>query len=303
MKKDRLITKDYKGKVKGCVTCNYTRPIEYFRGNRSKCNICNGIDRFHFNHKDYYNKFPGSQFRTYLYNDTDYLDMFDSWDRQSKDDKPTIKFKDNDTIELSNIIVTTVNKEREKRKAMTVRHCTKCGILKPMSEFNKAAKEINGHRSICKDCERGNRLTEYGVILEIYNGQRKSSRNRGHSYPSYTKEELTKWLYKHGFKELYNSYVKSGEDKWLRPSVDRLDDDKPYSFDNIRLGTWKDNADHKHESDSKPIRVLNVKTNKEVVYNTVRETLENTFVSFTAMNKRLDTNEEFKGYKFYTVKK
>jgi len=80
-----------------------------------------------------------------------------------------------------------------------------------MSAFNKAAKEINGHRAICKECESVSRHTEQGVITEIYSGQIKSSKRRGHKRPKYTKEELTKWLYKNNFKELFNNYVNSGD--------------------------------------------------------------------------------------------
>ncbi len=45
------------------------------------------------------------------------------------------------------------------------------------------------------------------------------------------------------FKKLYDNWVHSNWDIWLRPSVDRLDNAKGYSFDNIRLVTWLDNWD------------------------------------------------------------
>ena len=51
-------------------------------------------------------------------------------------------------------------------------------------------------------------------------------------------------MYKNGYKEFYDKWVASGYKKNLKPSVDRLDDFKGYSLDNIKLGTWKDNKKH-----------------------------------------------------------
>ena len=40
---------------------------------------------------------------------------------------------------------------------------------------------------------------------------------------------------------LYNEWVTSGYDKYAKPSLDRIDDYKGYSFDNIQLMTWGEN--------------------------------------------------------------
>lgn len=49
------------------------------------------------------------------------------------------------------------------------------------------------------------------------------------------------------FDALYLNWINSGYDKWKKPSCDRIDDYKGYSFDNIRLVTWQDNKDKTHE--------------------------------------------------------
>ena len=121
----------------------------------------------------------------------------------------------------------------------------------------------DGHLNKCKECvkkdsknnlkNRGIKYsgsyerTEKGVIRVIYKTQKSNSKRRGHNPPTYTKEELKEWLYKNGFKKLYDEWVSSGYDKIKKPSVDRIDDFKSYSFENIRLTTWGANKLHQVE--------------------------------------------------------
>lgn len=57
--------------------------------------------------------------------------------------------------------------------------------------------------------------------------------------PSYTKEQFKEWLYDNNFKELYDSWAKSGYKKELKPSADRKDDFLPYAINNITLADGK----------------------------------------------------------------
>lgn len=81
-----------------------------------------------------------------------------------------------------------------------------------------------------------------GFSTLIYHRQKNTSKRRGHNPPLYTKEELMVWLKKQdNFNLLWSNWVYSGYKTELVPSVDRLDDYKGYSLDNIQLITWEEN--------------------------------------------------------------
>lgn len=140
-----------------------------------------------------------------------------------------------------------------------MKKCIECGEVKPLNEFYKHKQMKDGHLNKCKECVKQNvrnnpktnykndgsyDKTEKGVIMVMYKTQKANSKKRGHNPPQYTKEEFAKWLYKNGFKELYDKWVESGYDKNLKPSVDRIDDFKGYEFGNIILTIWEKNKQH-----------------------------------------------------------
>ena len=132
-----------------------------------------------------------------------------------------------------------------------MKKCKDCGFPKDESDFygvqneckecTKARVKLNGER-----VGRGYDFTEIGVVRVIYKTQKRNNKSRGHGDMAYSKPELSDWLYLNGFKELYDAWVKSGNVKDLKPSVDRIDDLKGYSFCNIRLTTWVENRRHQH---------------------------------------------------------
>ena len=130
------------------------------------------------------------------------------------------------------------------------RKCARCSKVKPAIMFY-ARKERNSYRSKCKQCE--NELskikskTKEGLISSIYRHQKSASKRRKHNAPNYTRAELQEWVFnKDSFSSMYNTWVESGYNKLLTPSIDRLDDFKGYSIDNIQLVTWSDNKQKQH---------------------------------------------------------
>lgn len=98
------------------------------------------------------------------------------------------------------------------------------------------------------------------LISSIYNGQKVNSRERKHKPPNYTKAQLKEWLYnKTNFTELYLNWLDSGRLLGLIPSVDRLSNQKGYSFDNIQLITWDENEKLARKVTMKPVLQYNIK--------------------------------------------
>ena len=140
-----------------------------------------------------------------------------------------------------------------------MKQCFKCLQTKPFSDFYKHKQMVDGHLNKCKECAKKDTnsnekcfstsnesydKTEKGVIRVIYKAQKANSKTRKMPMPSYTKQELSIWLYENGFKKLYDNWVKNNYNRKLKPSIDRLNDFEPYTFENIRLVTWQDNCHH-----------------------------------------------------------
>lgn len=93
-----------------------------------------------------------------------------------------------------------------------------------------------------------NRKSLKGLITTMYSTMRGSSRTRKMDLPTFTKEEFSNWLLS---RDNFNSIIKKwGEDNYnknSKPSIDRIDDYKGYTLDNIQLATWIENKNKGHE--------------------------------------------------------
>lgn len=131
---------------------------------------------------------------------------------------------------------------------MKDKNCPTCKTIKAIDCFTRDKARPDGLRGACKDCTnnagREARRTKKGLAIHIYKHQKQASKKRHHPQPSYTKDEFVKWcLDQEIFHRLYTNWVGSNYSKWSVPSADRLDDYKPYSFDNIQLVSYQDNFD------------------------------------------------------------
>ena len=148
-----------------------------------------------------------------------------------------------------------------------MKKCTICDELKDTSNFTKDRSKNDGINLRCKKCNSLNsinwRRSKNGVALSIYNDQVNHSKTRGHKPPDYSKTQLLDWIFSDPlFNTIYDNWVMSGYDKYKKPSVDRIDDYKGYSFDNIQLMTWGEN---KKKGDSDRLSGKNNKVSKTVV--------------------------------------
>jgi len=145
--------------------------------------------------------------------------------------------------------------------------CCKCRVEKNINYFWKHKSSSDWLQGYCKECYKiimkEYVKTKKWLITKIYGAQISNSKIRGHVLPSYTKEELKKWIFEQlNFETLYNNWVNSWCLKDLVPSVDRLNDNISYTLDNIRLITWIENK-QKHYRDRK--NWINNKASKAVL--------------------------------------
>jgi len=155
---------------------------------------------------------------------------------------------------------------------MKTKKCTVCKKTKLIRKFSKNKNNLDGHMYRCKECRKKGRKSRNMFVCDLYSGQLKRSRQSGYGLPEYNLEQLRTWIFvQDNFEQLYVNWEKSGFDRNLTPSVDRLDDYKGYSFGNIRLVTWRENM---MKGNSDRVNGINNKANYLVVGFNLKENIE-----------------------------
>jgi hypothetical protein len=70
------------------------------------------------------------------------------------------------------------------------KRCSKCGEVKPLTEFYRAKRHPDGHRARCKDCCNEQRRTGYPAIRERVAAEHRDYRERN---PEKVRESLRRW--------------------------------------------------------------------------------------------------------------
>jgi len=145
--------------------------------------------------------------------------------------------------------------------------CTTCSEWKPKAEYHKNDKSALGIKTKCRGCcskeKRAWSRSVKGVVYTIYSSQKDSCITRGMESPQYTRDWLYEWCVgQELFHTLYDGWVQSNYNKYVKPSVDRIDNLKTYTEDNIRLMTWGENLELAHKS----LREGDTKYNHTAVY-------------------------------------
>lgn len=126
-----------------------------------------------------------------------------------------------------------------------MRICKDCTKSLPIDSFQKAISNKDGYDLRCKECRKDryfNVNNPVRVFKRIYYDQKNHSNRRKHQKPAYTFDQLINWADKQpNLLNIWDNWVNSNFQKNLRPSVDRLDDNKPYTLCNIQLTTWQEN--------------------------------------------------------------
>ncbi len=154
------------------------------------------------------------------------------------------------------------------------------------------------------------RKTKAGLTSAIYGQQRSKSKKRNHLLPSYDLIQFRNWIYSQSnFETLYNNWMGNGYKRNLRPSVDRIKDDLPYSINNIQLMTWKDNNDKGHNdmksgkllNGHKAIKGIHIETGKIIKFVSIRQASRKLNINHSNIIKCCNNYGYFKsigGYKW-----
>lgn len=129
------------------------------------------------------------------------------------------------------------------------------------------------------------------------------SRLKGFPSPDYSLDWLHEtFLNDIKFRRLYDEWVRSGFDKWKKPTIDRINRLKSYTKDNIQLLSWEDNrAKENNERRSRKGRVIQYKDGVEIArYVSQRQLIRQTGFSQGLVSAVL--NGKKKHYKGYTFK-
>lgn len=150
--------------------------------------------------------------------------------------------------------------------------CIKCHKNKSMSQFYLHKSMSDGHLNECKDCvkarvskraiDKKDYIVKYDkwrqrfsikrILNHRYASMKTRVEGRGmHSYSCVGKEMMTmeeflEWnsneTVKTQFTKLYNNWKKCGFKRKLAPSIDRVDNSKGYTKDNIQWMTQSQNS-------------------------------------------------------------
>ena len=125
--------------------------------------------------------------------------------------------------------------------------------------------------------------TKKGLITRILKNQKTLSKKRGLPPPLYTKDQLSVFLLNSKiFNELFYIWEINNYSKLLVPSLDRLDDYRGYSFDNIQILTWQENKNKGHKD---RILGINNKHSKKVYQYNKDSSFITSYVSVNAASR------------------
>ena len=142
------------------------------------------------------------------------------------------------------------------KRTYSLVQCPSCSSTRDVQVGNLKAQKS----TFCRSCV--NRLkskypqvadktyhTIGGRVSGMYSSQVSRSKKYGWNLPTYTRDELLDWVVNQpNYEQLFNDWKDSGFSQDRSLSIDRLDDYKPYSFDNIRLVDWETNNKKGSES-------------------------------------------------------
>lgn len=170
--------------------------------------------------------------------------LYNAWDKKDKYTRPTVlKIDKHGPAILANYTVTTIKYFKEHVYPYKKKICSICKKLKDIKEYGKQPMGYGGYRSNCHECRKMERRGYFSLAMDMYSKQKLRERKNSIKYKvSYSKEEFIEYITKKSkYKKLYKKWLESDYATDLKPSIDRKNSNKGYSFNNIQIITWKDN--------------------------------------------------------------
>lgn len=146
-----------------------------------------------------------------------------------------------------------------------------------------------------------------GLIKKLYRTQVYNCKKRNQPLPVYTREELKEYLFSLSyFHSLYEIWKTSNFNVDHVPSIDRLDNSKSYSFNNIRLLPWKKHNELGHKAMKNGEVLVGHKAIKQYCacgcfvkkYVSISEASRTLNISHKAIVRSIKNNTICKGYNF-----
>lgn len=123
------------------------------------------------------------------------------------------------------------------------KECNLCHILKPLEDFSPDKRCSDEKQGRCRKCmtnlQKEYYRTKEGLLSKIYTQQYETSKRRNHPRQNYSRREFKEWcLHQEIYHNLYNTWVINNYAQEFLPSIDRKDDNIPYTLSNIQVTTW-----------------------------------------------------------------
>lgn len=145
--------------------------------------------------------------------------------------------------------------------------------------------------------EREKRTKQYYQVT--YNSMVQHARDRGHNPPDFTKQEFKEWCLKQAnFNTLFSNWIKSGFEKNLYPSVDRIFDNESYTFGNMQMMTYEENHLKQSFKRSKPVIQLDKEGNYLNRFKSIAEVTRRFNVSRGSIQNALKNKTKSAGFRW-----
>lgn len=130
-------------------------------------------------------------------------------------------------------------------------------------------------------------------LTKTYGRMKRDNKHKFNAELPFSKQQFADWVLCQNIFELLDDYKNNNFDKDFNPSINRIDDYKGYSFENIELITWKENNEKGRKSlknKEQCAKMSKEKWSKKVIQKDLEGNIINIFNSTHDVNRILGFN-------------